>query len=116
MDFKELITELIKTMCGMMGISIITAILQFQLRTRIETRPMLKYNIDLFIYSFNVNFYYPLFSYVLPMYFITYSLFAPDYDTLPKFSVAWIAWGMGLLSAIVFSYLRKNQDRPNKPE
>lgn len=102
-------------MTAIFAVKMIVGALKFELVSYLETHPMFKYKIDRFFYNFNVKLYYPFFSYGFPIYCIIYSLFAPDYDSLPRFTAACIAWCMGLVSALVFSYLRKQLTPPQKP-
>jgi hypothetical protein len=115
MEYKEFFKGLVTSMCAIMGVKMITAVLKFELVEYLKSNPMVKYRIDRFFYVFNVWFYYPFLSYVFPLYCILYSLFAPEYDALPRFTAAYIALVIGFASAITFAYLKRNLDPPIKP-
>jgi len=115
MEFIDFFNQLIVAMSAIIAVKILTVMLKFNLVRYLETNPMVKYKIDKFFYIFNVKIYYPIFSYVLPVYCILYSLFAPDYDTLPRFTAAYIVLVSGFISAMTFRYLRKRLEPPQKP-
>lgn len=115
MELKEFFNRLIVAMSAIISVKILTAMLKFNLVYYLETNPMVKYRIDVFFYIFNVRIYYPTFSYILPIYCILYSLFAPDYDTLPRFTAAYIALAIGFVAAMTFRYLKGRLDPPQKP-
>lgn len=81
----------------------------------LEEHPVVKYKIDLFFYTFHKYIYSQFFSIGFAIYGIVVSLFDPNYNTLPKFTAAWISFGLGLFGTILFRYINKGYKRPVRP-
>lgn len=81
----------------------------------LEENPNVKYRIDFGFYIFNKYVYYPTFSIGFAIYGVSVTLFEPDYDVLPRFIAAWIAFGTGLIATILFKYINRNYTRPTRP-
>lgn len=101
------------------GKSLEELLLQF-IRTNkkqwLKDNPIVKNKIDRFFYRFNMYLYYPFFSFLFPVYGIIYSLFTLEYDALPRFTAAWICFGMGIASTAIFRYLKRDFHPPIKQQ
>lgn len=115
MGFMEVINALVSNISSSLIVEMIKRVLKFDFVSYLETNPIVKSNIERFIYIFYTKFYFPFFSYIIPLYGILYSLFAEDYNAFPRFTSAYIACGLGLISALTFSYLKKQLVPPQKP-
>lgn len=77
--------------------------------------PLNKYRADrgfYFIYKF---IYSPVLLIGFALFGILVSLFDPNYSTLPRFTAAWIMFGVGLSLTIVLTQINKNYSRPVRP-
>lgn len=84
-------------------------------RKWLKEHPEVKYKIDLSFYVFNKYVYYPALSIGFTLYGVSMSLFDPNYNTLPRFTAAWIILAAGLSAAVLFQYLNRDHHRPVRP-
>lgn len=97
-------------------VSLIVKLILFKDKKKwLKDHPIIEYRLELSLYFFHKYIYSPFFSVWFPLCAISITLFDPNYDTLPRFTAAWIFYGVGLFVSILFNFMNKNYNPPVKP-
>lgn len=92
------------------AVKIIVFLLKKMYQFRITFTP--KYWLSYFSYFLFVRLYKYFFGVIIPIYGVFYSLFAPEYDTMPRFYAAYVSLAMGIGAITLFRWVEKNYHKP----
>lgn len=92
------------------SVKIIVFLLKKMYQFRIILRP--NYWLSYFSFFLFVKLYKYFFGVLIPVYGVFYSLFAPEYVTMPRFHIAYLSLAMGVVAIAVFRWVGKNYPKP----
>ena len=112
-SFEQLFLKILSVVIG----GLILRFLLFKNKRRwLYDHPMVKYRIDMIFYIYHKYIYSYFFITGFVLYFIVFSLFAPEYNTLPRFIAAWISYAVGLSTTVILQYyMNRDLKRPVRP-
>ncbi|MEY3498434.1 MAG: hypothetical protein RL308_103 [Bacteroidota bacterium] len=97
------------------GALIVLFIIKKDKKKWLEEHPLTKHKIDLSFYFYHKYLFCTIFPILFAIFGACISLFDPNYDTLPRFTAAWITFGLGLSATILFKHINKDFNRPVRP-